>query len=306
VSGEVPGLRDIRKEAERLLARADVRTELPTPVDRLVDAAGLRQPKQSMLANLMLNEAPERLRRPMRRLRFKVRALLDRQEREIHLDPSIDHPGQVAFKTLHEVTHDILPWQRELGYADDDVSMSPATRKLFEWQANAGGAELLFQRQLFADMAHDSTIGLATAFDLAQSFGSSRRAGLHRYAETHRACVAAVVLDISPVQAGELAYKRREVVLSKRFETQFGEASSWPRILRSPPYTFLSEAASARGCSGSVRTQLIIPDLNSECQKLDVEIASNTYNLLVLISLPRRERGRRHVVLAGRGGAARV
>ena len=239
MSGEVPGLRDIRKEAERLLARADVRTELPTPVDRLVDAAGLRQPKQSMLANLVLNEAPERLRRPMRRLRFKVRALLDRQEREIHLDPSIDHPGQVAFKTLHEVTHDILPWQRELGYADDDVSMSPATRKLFEWQANAGGAELLFQRQLFADMAHDSTIGLATAFDLAQRFGSSRRAGLHRYAETHRACVAAVVLDISPVQAGELAYKRREVVLSKRFETQFGEASSWPRILRSPPYTFL-------------------------------------------------------------------
>ena len=50
------------------------------------------------------------------------------QEREIHLDPSIDHPGQIAFKTLHEVTHDILPWQRELGYADDDATLSPATR----------------------------------------------------------------------------------------------------------------------------------------------------------------------------------
>ncbi len=306
MSDEVPGLRDIRKEAERLLARADVRTELPTPVDRLVAAAGLEQPKQSMLTNLVLNEAPERLRRPMRRLRFKVRALLDRQEREIHLDPSIDHPGQVAFKTLHEVTHDILPWQRELGYADDDHSMSPATRKLFEWQANAGGAELLFQRQLFADMAHDSTIGLATVFDLAQRFGSSRRAGFHRYAETHRAGVAAVVLDISPIQPGELAYRRREVVLSKSFQAHFGDSRSWPRVLRSPPYTFLEDAASARSSSGSVRAQLVLPDLNNECRRLDVEIASNTYNLLVLISLPRRERGRRQVVLAHRGGAARV
>ncbi len=306
MSDEVPDLREIQKEAQRLLARADVRAELPTPVDRLVAAAGLEQPKQSMLANLVLNEAPERLRRPMRRLRLKVRALLDRQEREIHLDPSIDHPGQLAFKTLHEVAHDILPWQRELGYADDDDSMSPSTRRLFEWQANVGSAELLFQRQLFADMAHDSTIGLAAAFELAQRFGSSRRGGLHRYVETHRGGVVGVVLDISPIAAGELAYRRREVVLSKSFERRFGDANSWPRVLRSPPYTFLADAASARCCSGSIKTQLILPDLNNDCCKLDVEISSNTYNLLVLISVARRERGRRQVVLAAGGGAARV
>jgi hypothetical protein len=301
---EVPGASDIRKEAQRLLRRAEVKGELPTPVGRLVEAAGLSQPKHSMLADLALNEAPERLRRPMRRLRLKVRALLDRQEREIHLDPTMDHPGQRAFKTLHEVIHDTLPWQRELGYADDDASMAPSTRKLFEWQANFGGAELLFQRDLFADMAHDSTIGLATAFDLAETFGGSRRAGLHRYAETHRGQVAAVVLDISPIQAGVLAYRRREVVLSNAFAAQFGQATSWPQILRSPPYTFLIEAENARRSSGSVTAQLLLPDRNNECQRLDVEIACNSYNLLVLISRPRSERGKRKVVLVG--GSANV
>ncbi len=303
---EVPGASDIRSEAQRLLRRAEVRGELPTPVERLVEAAGLRQPKRSMLAELVLDEAPERLRRPMRRLRLKVRALLDRQEREIHLDPAMDHPGQRAFKTLHEVSHDILPWQSDLGYADDDASMSPSTRKLFEWQANFGGAELLFQRDLFADMGHDSAISLATAFELAQAFGGSRRASLHRYAETHRDQVAAIVLDTSPTTAGALAYRRHEVVLSNAFAGRFGEASTWPRILCSPPYTFLLEAENARRSSGSVTAQLLLPDRNNECQRLDVEIASNSYNLLVLISRPRSERGRRKMILAGTARRARA
>lgn len=294
---EVPDLRDIRKEAARLLARADARGKLPTPVDDLVAAAGLVQPKRSMLANLVLNDAPEHLRRPMRRLKFKVRALLDRQEREIHLDPAIDHPGQRAFKTLHEVTHDILPWQKALGYADDDSTLSLATRRLFEWQANVGAAELLFQRDLFADMEHDYATGLAAAFALAEEFGSSRRAALHRYAETHTGAVAGVVLDVSPLVPGELLYRRREAVLSTRFEEQFGPACSWPRVLRSPPYTFLAECANACIAGDIVKTTVALPDVNNACQQLDVEIFSNTYNLLMLVSVPRRERGRRRVVV---------
>lgn len=295
---EVPDLRDIRKEAERLLARADARGKLPTRVDDLVAAAGLVQPKRSMLANLILEDAPEHLRRPMRRLKFKIRALLDRQEREIHLDPSIEHPGQIAFKTLHEVSHDILPWQKELGYADDDLSLAPTTRRLFEWQANVGSAELLFQRDLFRDMAHDYAIGLAGAFDVAAQFGASRRAGLHRYAETHRAAVAGLVLDPSPLASGQLVYRRREVVLSPKFEEQFGPARAWPRILRSPPYTFLAQCAAARATDEVVEARVVLPDVNNVCQELAVELFSNSYNLLVLIWIPRRERGRRRVVVA--------
>jgi hypothetical protein len=294
---EVPDLRDIRKEADRLLTDADARGKLPTPVDDLVAAAGLVRPKRSMLANLVLHEAPEHLRGPMRRLKFKVQALLDREEREIHLDPSIDHPGQIAFKTLHEVAHDILPWQKELGYADDDATLSLNMRRLFEWQANVGSAELLFQRELFRDMAHEFAIGLGAVFDVAAQFGASRRAGLHRYAETHRAAVAGLVLDHSPAVPGQLVYRRREVVLSRSFEESFGAAQVWPRILRSSPYTFLGECANARATDGSVRTQVILPDTNNVCHQLEVELSSNSYNLLALIWVARRERGRRRVVV---------
>ena len=299
MSDEVPDLRDIRKEAERLLADADARGKLPTPVDDLVAAAGLVRPKRSMLANLVLEEAPEYLRRPMRRLTFKVRALLDRQEREIHLDPTIEHPGQIVFKTLHEVTHDILPWQKALGYADDDASLAPTTRRLFEWQANVGAAELLFQRELFADMGHEYAIGLAAAFDLAEQFGSSRRAALHRYAGTHRAAVAGLVLEHSPLQAGQLVYRRREIVASPKFEDEFGPARSWPRVLHAPPYTFLACADAARMSDEVVRTQVVLPDVNNVCRELEVEIFSNFYNLLVLIWVPRREKGRRRVIVVG-------
>jgi hypothetical protein len=293
VAEEVPDLKGIRKEAERLLARADARNRLPTPVDDLVAAAGLVQPKRSMLASLVFEDAPEYLCGPMRRLSFKVRALLDRQEREIHLDPSIDNPGQIAFKTLHEVAHDILPWQRELGYADDDLSLSLATRRLFEWQANTGSSELLFQRDLFRDMAHEYTIGLASVFEVAEKFGASMRAGLHRYAETHRATVAAVVLDKSPVSSTPLAYRRREVVVSAKFEEEFGAARTWPKILRTPPYAFLTRCAAARASDDIIRTQVVLPDINNECHDLEVEVFSNSYNLLVLIWKSRSERGRR-------------
>ncbi len=293
MTDDVPDVRDIRREAERLLARAGARGKLPTPVDELVAAAGLVQPKHSMLSEFILRDAPEHLRRPARRLRFKIRALLDRKAREVHIDPSIDNPGQVAFKTLHEVAHDILPWQRDLGYADDDATFSPRTRELFEWQANVGAAELLFQRELFGDMANEYAIGLGSVFDLAKQFGSSRRSALHRYAGTHRGAMVAVVLEVSPLERGALAYRRQEVVLSTGFAERFGPAADWPRVLRSPPYTFLEAAEDARMSDEVRRAEMIFPDRDHVCQELNVEIFCNFYNLLVLIWVPRRERGRR-------------
>jgi hypothetical protein len=254
-----------------------------------------------MFAELVLGEAPEHLRRPMRKLKFKIRALLDRKTREVHIDPSIDNPGQVAFKTLHEVTHDLLPWQSELGYADDDGTLSPSTRRLFEWQANVGAAELLFQRTLFSDAANEYAIGLGAVFDLAGQFGSSRRAALHRYAETHRVAVAALVLDLSPVSPETLAYRRYEIVCSKSFAAEFGSAILWPRVLRSPPYTFVEAAGAARASSEVVSSQLLLPDRNNVSRELIVELSSNSYNLLVLVWLPRRERGRhRRIVVVGK------
>src|SRR4051812_28326881 len=108
---EVEGAEAIRREVEQLLRKAAVKGHLPTPVDEIIAAAGLTEPRHSLLSNFVLAQAPEHLRRAARKVSFKIRALLDRREREIHVDPTIHHRGRIAFKKLHEVTHEILPWQ---------------------------------------------------------------------------------------------------------------------------------------------------------------------------------------------------
>ena len=73
------------------------------------------------------------MRRAIRGLRGKVRALLDREEREIHIDPTARTAGHINYLKLHEVTHEICDWQKEPAYADDD-GLSPAVKKIFERQ----------------------------------------------------------------------------------------------------------------------------------------------------------------------------
>jgi hypothetical protein len=114
-----------------------------------------------MLSDSVLAEAPAHLREKMRKLRLKVRAVLDRDAREIHIDPGLHITGQVAFKKLHEVGHDICWWQRDRGYADDDETLSWSTNQRIECEANQTAAELLFQRKFFQDAAAQYEIGIA-------------------------------------------------------------------------------------------------------------------------------------------------
>jgi len=58
--------------------------------------------------------------------------MLDRRERAVYVHPEIQLAGRVNFQTLHEVAHDILPWQSALAYADDDLRLSWSTRIKFE------------------------------------------------------------------------------------------------------------------------------------------------------------------------------
>lgn len=183
---ELDSATEITKATERLLAAASARGRLPTPVDDLVAAADLVEPQESILSESMLRRAPKHIRDAVAPFRFKIRALLDRKAREIHVAPGIEHPAQRDFKRLHEVVHDILPSQRKLAYADDHKTLSWMTNLRFEQAANQGAAELLFQRELFRQMAADYQIGMAAVVELAEMFGASIHAAFRRYVETHR------------------------------------------------------------------------------------------------------------------------
>lgn len=289
---------DIRAAAERLLRAADASGRLPTPVDDIVAAAGLAQPEHSMLSDFVLEQAPAHLRDKMRRLRLKVRAVLDREAREIHVDPTLHNRGQIAFKKLHEVGHHICPWQRDRGYADDDETLSWSTKRCCEREANQAAAELMFQSTLMRDMAAQYEIGIPSILDLAGQIGSSGHAAFRRFIETHRWAMAGIVLDVSPRSRAPLAYQRREAVASPAWEERFGPMIGWPHILQTMPYSFVSRCPEAATKRSVIRDTFRFPDMRSEQVDLNVELYSNSYRLFVLLWVPRKERFRHRRLLA--------
>ena len=277
---------------ERVLRAADVRGRLPTPVEDIVAAAGLHLGSDDMFEESVLARAPRELRDVVRGLSGRLRAMLDRREREVYVHPEIQIESRRNFQTLHEVGHDILPWQAALAYADDDQRLSWSTKIRFEQEANQAAAEMLFQRDVFTKMAAEYTIGFAAIVELCEQIGASIHSGTRRYTETHRALVCALVLDQKPVNNDPLTYRRREAVHSPAWAEQFAPPSVWPTSLRAETYEFLGEVRRAQWLS-PVAGVWIHANLAGEQVKLNYELFSNSYRTFVLIWMPQRERLKR-------------
>jgi Zn-dependent peptidase ImmA (M78 family) len=293
---------DIARHTEKLLRRADAGGRLPTPVEDIIVAAKLVEPKESLLSDSALRDVPEHLARKIRKLRFKAHAVLDRKTREIHISPDIAHDGQRRFKRCHEVTHAVLPWQQDTAYADDAVTLSWSARQLFEQEANQGGAELLFQRHLYQDMAADYPVGLEAIIELADKFGSSYHASFRRFIETHRGRVAGLVLERSPCSASPLAYRRKEGINSSTWTERYDRASEWPKLICAAPYAFVGGIPDLTDLP--VRSALPYPNINSEPTTLQVELWSNSYRVFVLLWVSQRERFKRKRIIIPSAQAA--
>lgn len=288
---------EILRAAERLLRVADVDGRLPTPVEDLVAAADLVRGSDEIFAPHFLARAPKELRDAVRGLIGRVRAALDRREREIYINPEVTHQGRRNFQTLHEVGHEILPWQSALAYADDDARLAWTTRIRFEREANLTSAELLFQRELFAQIASEYAIGMATVVEVSEMFGASIHAGFRRFVETHRAPMCGMVIDCKPWRNEPPAYKRREVMSSATWDERFARPLTWPRSLDVAQFPFLALGHEAF-MWGSKTTEWGHEDLAGNPVELKVELFSNTYNTLILIWVPQRERLQRRRVIA--------
>ena len=101
--------------------------------------------------------------------------MLDRRERVVHVEDSLSDVRRNFFK-LHEVGHDILPWQHELKVvAETGKTLSSQTERLFEREANQCAAELYFQAGLFQRISHDYPVNITTPIQLAELLGASRK-----------------------------------------------------------------------------------------------------------------------------------
>lgn len=221
-----PAARDIDGIVEGLLERAGAVGRFPTPVDEIVVAAGLVESLDYVLTDEAIAQAPAQLRDLLRSGRDKILGLVDRRERVIHISPSIDHPGRRSFVKMHEVAHHVLPWQRELVYADDDDSLSPSVRAQFEREANYGAAALLFQGSQFDESITQLPVSLDSIDMVAGVFGASFRATARRYGERHARAVL-----IAALEGGEDGrWQRREVSVSPEWRRRFG-TPAWPGVM---------------------------------------------------------------------------
>jgi hypothetical protein len=221
-------LLELKSHCERLLLTAEAKGIYPTPVDRLVEAAELVKSGDLALLEIPTDPIPQSLWRKVGRsltdLISKVKAGLFSQERTIFINPNA-HAASVPFATLHECTHHILPWQtKACVYLDDDRTLHPDTRFIFERQANLGASYLLWQGDDYIKQALDLPINTATPVHLAQQYGGSVHSSMRYYVETHRELLILMVIKRDSISTnGVRRYELQYAVTSQSFVGKFGK-----------------------------------------------------------------------------------
>lgn len=284
----------IEQITRKLLEKADAYGVFPTPVDQIIEAAGLVEVETSLFDDSLLAKVPRFLRRKIDQLKYKVLAAIDRREKLIYIDIVNGNDGSIAFRRLHEVTHGVLPWQCELGYADDNQTLSFATRRMFEKEANFGASELLFQNDKLELVGADYHVSIATIIELASRFGSSIHAAYRRYAATHTAAMAAIVLELQDTVDVGGNFRRNEIISSANWDQRFECLQDLKKSLPISKLPFLREALLAQATPNTiVKGDFVLNDLNGEPQKMHVEAFNTTYKIFVLVWLPKRRRALR-------------
>ena len=216
---------EISKLAYRALRQSGAFGKLPTPIDDLIAAAGVRDEqnpealRESFLASLATS-ARESYHLALQ----KIRGIADLRERVVYV-PNNSKPARRLFVKGHELGHQVIPWQQvNIGYQDDDHSLSSETENIFDIEASFFSAEVIFQGTEFRKRALDYKASLETAFFLANEHGASRHATLRRLMEESDEIVATVpywpngyVLD----ENGHSRLKAGTVTCSPKFITKY-------------------------------------------------------------------------------------
>jgi hypothetical protein len=218
--------RDIEKISLDLLKQSKALDIFPTPVDQILDYSSLTVNRDIDLFSdheSFFKKASVKLTKALQ----KVRGFLDRRERVICLDLSVKENRQ-NFVKLHETGHAVLPWQNEiLQFVDDDETLDPEVKELFEAEANFFASLTLFQHDRFLRKMETLPLEINSSIHLAKYFGSSIHAALRRYVEySSKRCSLLVLRDVSTTGQVPICFVR-DYFQSASFTKNFGEIT-WP------------------------------------------------------------------------------
>jgi len=279
-------IRRLEVHTKRLLLEAGALGRLPTPIDDIVEASRLSEAGESLFSDSALARAPQYLRVAFQAFQHKVRAVLDRRERRIHVDPDLGTEGKRNFVRLHEVAHHVAPWQADLVQVDGDRELSAEANSIFEREANVGAAQLLFQVGLLGKIAAEYPGGIRTVINVADTFQASVRATAREYARTHRRPVMTIVLDLSPLSVDPLRVQRRELTCSAAWTGMFGP-TRLPTILDQRAAPWLADAVvTDRGAVRASCTNLL--DLGGNPRVVDFEFMNTSYQLIGVFFLKKQ------------------
>jgi hypothetical protein len=223
-------LEHVTEQARLLLLNAGVGDRLPTPVSEIVTFANLVISQDITLSELPRSFFGRSMEHLFSALQ-KAKGLIDLRDNVIYLD-SLKSPKQRAFVKLHEVGHKLLPWQREAYlYLDDDSTLDPDVKELFEREANHFASEVLFQGERFSREAQDLPISAKSAIHLSKRYGSSIHAAMRRFVRTNRRSCALLVIQREPdAETGRTLLRVRSAEESARFTRMTG-GGGWPEYL---------------------------------------------------------------------------
>lgn len=270
---------EVARYARLILQRADVGDRLPTPVADIVACAHLVVSQDITLSEVHADFFTASLGVVKAALK-KVLGLVDLRGKVIYLDTTV-LPQKQTFIKLHEVGHDVLPWQRAaFMYLDDETTLDPEVKVLFEQQANQFAAHVLFQLDRFEKDAFDLSMSLRSPLALAKRYGASVHASIRRYVETSKRACALVVTESAPEVSADGNYLRvKNVIKSPRFEYRFATLRWGPRIQCDLPYI----EPLLRGVRMVEDHEVLLPDRNGSNVTCAVEVFTNNYNVFIFL-----------------------
>ncbi len=251
-----------RARIERLCAaalrRAGLEDVLPTPLDALAEAEGVR----------------ERIELPPRAL---VLGALWFEERALFVERT-QSPARRRFTEAHEIGHLLCPWHRAAVRVDTAGELFGDLGVGIEEEANLAAGELIFQGSRFTEEAAEHERSLRTPLALAGAYGASGHAAAHHYVERHAEPLALLVAGRWHDARGRLPVWRS--VESRAFAAAFGRlAERLPHLPASDHATPLAEAVeAARRTSDPVPAALTL-----DGRPVRTEVLNNRHCHLILV-----------------------
>lgn len=292
---------DLDKIATRLLRAADVGDQLPTPQDDIIECAKLVKG-----GVIDLDDFKESFLKKLGRVFFagwsKVKGTLAVRDRTIYISSDVPE-SQMPFLVFHEVSHNVIPWQKDAYdlFADDYNCLQPSIEAEFDEEANHLSAQLLFQCGRLQKEARDFRFGMATGIKCAQDYGASYHSTLWHYVETNKIECTLLILKKAKYAVlingnMELPYRLLYSVSSPAFLQEFGELEWWPKHFPdSHPFTAVVNDPDANEIEEG---EFKIKNRNSETVDIRYEAWTNSYNVFVLIWKKRRLIiPRKHIIL---------